>query len=94
MKLYTGQTDHFVNRHNGAVAQEDIDAMLKVIGMSSIDELINKTVPSGIRMQGDMDIKPAVLNKAITKAFKGDFDKDQSDFDAMEEILEVTGNKF
>jgi transposase-like protein len=42
----------------------------------------------------EMDIKPAVLNKAITKAFKGDFDKDQSDFDAMEEILEVTGNKF
>ena len=42
----------------------------------------------------EMDIKPAVLDKAITKAFKGDFDKDQSDFDAMEEILEVTGNKF
>jgi transposase-like protein len=42
----------------------------------------------------EMDIKPAVLNKAITKAFKGDFDKDQTDFDAMEEILEVTGNKF
>jgi len=41
----------------------------------------------------EMDIKPAVLNKAITKAFKGDFDKDQSDFEAMEEILEVTGNK-
>jgi transposase-like protein len=42
----------------------------------------------------EMEIKPAVLNKAITKAFKGDFDKDQSDFEAMEEILEVTGNKF
>jgi hypothetical protein len=42
----------------------------------------------------EMDIKPAVLNKAITKAFKGDFDKDQADFDSVEEILEVTGNKF
>lgn len=42
----------------------------------------------------EMDIKPAVLNKAITKAFKGDFEKDQSDLDAVEEILEVTGNKF
>ena len=41
----------------------------------------------------EMEIKPAVLNKAITKAFKGDFDKDQTDFEAMEEILEVTGNK-
>ena len=42
----------------------------------------------------EMEIKPAVLNKAITKAFKGDFDKDQSDLDAVEEILDVTGNKF
>lgn len=41
----------------------------------------------------EMDIKPSVLNKAITKAFKGDFEKDQSDLDAVEEILEVTGNK-
>jgi len=40
-----------------------------------------------------MDIKAAVLNKAITKAFKGDFDKDQSDLEAVEEILVVTKNK-
>lgn len=42
----------------------------------------------------ELEIKPAVLNKAITKAFKGDFEKDQSDLEAVEEILEVTGNKF
>ena len=41
----------------------------------------------------EMDVKPAVLNKAITKAFKGDFDKDQADLDAVEEILLVTNNK-
>jgi hypothetical protein len=41
----------------------------------------------------EMDIKPAVLNKAITKAFKGDFDKDQADLESVEEILDVTGNK-
>lgn len=41
----------------------------------------------------EMEIKPAVLNKAITKAFKGDFDKDRTDLDSVEEILEVTGNK-
>ena len=41
----------------------------------------------------EMEIKPAVLNKAITKAFKGDFDKDQSDLEAVEDILDVTGNK-
>jgi hypothetical protein len=41
----------------------------------------------------EMEIKPAVLNKAITKAFKGDFDKDQDDLEAVEEILIVTKNK-
>jgi len=70
MKLYTGQTDHFVNRHNGVVAQEDIDAMLKVIGMSSITELIDKTVPSDIRMQGEMAIKPAVSEQQLLQNLK------------------------
>lgn len=41
----------------------------------------------------EMNIKPAVLNKAITKAFKGDFDRDQTDLEAVEEILIVTNNK-
>jgi hypothetical protein len=41
----------------------------------------------------EMEIKPAVLNKAITKAFNGDFDKDQTDLEAVEEILIVTKNK-
>ena len=41
----------------------------------------------------ELEIKPAVLNKAITKAFKGDFERDQSDLEAVEEILDVTGNK-
>lgn len=41
----------------------------------------------------EMNIKAAVLNKAITKAFKGDFEKDQTDLEAVEEILIVTKNK-
>ena len=41
----------------------------------------------------ELEIKPAVLNKAITKAFKGDFERDQTDLEAVEEVLDVTGNK-
>ncbi|MES2618929.1 MAG: aminomethyl-transferring glycine dehydrogenase [Bacteroidota bacterium] len=70
MKLHTGQTDHFVNRHNGAVAHEDIDAMLKVIGTKSVDELIDNTVPQAIRMKGDMAIKPAVSEQQLLKNLK------------------------
>jgi len=70
MKLYTGQTDHFVNRHNGAVAQEDIDKMLKVIGVSSLDELISKTVPQGIRMQGELKISDEVSEQRLLQDLK------------------------
>ena len=40
----------FVNRHNGPQA-DDVKKMLKVIGVSSIDELIEQTVPGKIRRQ-------------------------------------------
>lgn len=59
-----------------------------------IDDLNTGLKETVAAIAEEMDIKPAVLNKAITKAFKGDFEKDQSDLDAVEEILEITGNKF
>ena len=70
MKLYTGQTDHFVNRHNGAVAQEDIQKMLAVIGVNTISELIDKTVPTGIRMQGDLKISSEVSEQKLLQDLK------------------------
>jgi len=61
--------------------------------MTEIEDLnagLNDTIKA---VAEEMEIKPAVLNKAITKAFKGDFDKDQTDLEAVEEILIVTKNK-
>ena len=43
-------TDQFVNRHNGP-RKHETDAMLKAINASSVDELINQTVPAGIRLK-------------------------------------------
>ncbi len=77
MKLYTGQTDHFVNRHNGSVAQEDIQKMLKVIGVNSVDELISKTVPSGIRMQGELKISDEVSEQRLLQDLKKTASKNQ-----------------
>lgn len=42
-------TDSFINRHIGPNSQE-IDKMLKVLGFSSLDKLIDATVPQGIRL--------------------------------------------
>jgi len=53
--------DSFVNRHNGPREQE-VKAMLKKIGVSSIDELINQTVPSKIRLK-----QPLKVDHALTE---------------------------
>jgi len=51
------QTDHFTDRHIGPRFQEKSE-MLKEIGFSSLEELISKTVPSSIRLKGELDLKP------------------------------------
>jgi glycine dehydrogenase len=53
--------DKFVNRHNGPRKQE-LPQMLKTIGVSSLDELIDKTVPSNIRLE-----KPLRLPEAMSE---------------------------
>lgn len=52
-------TTQFVNRH---ISLNDADKkeMLEKIGVSSIDELINQTIPSSIRLEKDLDISPAL----------------------------------
>ncbi len=53
--------DNFVQRHNGPRDQE-IDQMIGKIGVSSLDELIDKTVPKTIRLD-----KPMPLGKGISE---------------------------
>lgn len=54
-------TDKFVNRHNGPRAK-DVTEMLLKIGASSVDELIDQTIPSAIRLK-----KPLDLAKGMTE---------------------------
>jgi hypothetical protein len=39
----------------------------------------------------EMDMKPAVLNKAIRIAYKNDFQRTQEGFSAVEEVLAAVG---
>ena len=43
-------TNKFVNRHVG-ISAEDIPSMLQAIGVKSVDELIDQTIPSDIRLK-------------------------------------------
>ncbi len=53
--------DKFVSRHNGP-REKEVQEMLKKIGVSSVDELIEQTVPANIRLK-----KPLKVGKAMTE---------------------------
>jgi len=52
----------FSNRHIGPDSVEKTE-MLNKIGVSSIDELVSKTIPAAIRLKGELDIDPALTEK-------------------------------
>jgi glycine dehydrogenase len=54
-------SENFVHRHLGP-RERDVEEMLKTIGLSSLDELINKTVPPSIRLKKPLDL-PAGINE-------------------------------
>ena len=49
----------FASRHIGP-RNEDIKLMLKSINCSSLDDLINKTVPSNILSESSLKLKPGM----------------------------------
>ena len=52
-------TDHFIDRHLGPGAK-DLQQMLEAIGVSSIDQLINETIPASIRQEEPLDLPEAI----------------------------------
>jgi glycine cleavage system P protein (glycine dehydrogenase) len=53
------KTDSFVLRHIGPNKNE-VNEMVKTIGVSSVDELINKTIPSDIRLTDNLNLPKAL----------------------------------
>ena len=62
MSLFEAQSKEFQFRHIGPNESQTRE-MLKTIGVSSLEELVNRTVPSAIRMKGDLKLPPA-MNEA------------------------------
>lgn len=54
-------TNNFINRHNGPTAS-DIEYMLKEVGVSSLDELVDQTLPKSIRLPKALNL-PDGLNE-------------------------------
>jgi len=52
-------TRNFINRHNGPRKSEH-EGMLKKIGVSSVDELIEQTIPASIRMKKPLNLPEGI----------------------------------
>ncbi len=54
--------DQFSSRHIGVTNPEELQAMLSVIGVKSVDELISQVIPQSIRLK-----KPLALDKGMSE---------------------------
>ena len=68
--------DTFSKRHIGPNSEEK-SAMLKAVGVSSIDELINKTIPSHIRLDKDLNIQSGFSEQEYLNHVNGLAEKNQ-----------------
>ncbi len=59
-----GDDGHFVARHIGP-SEGEVATMLQGLGLASLDELVARTVPAGIRSQAPMAIPPAIGEAAV-----------------------------
>ena len=69
MKETIFYSDEFSQRHN-SISDDDQKKMLSEIGVKSIDELINLTIPDSIRLKSELNLDPAQTETQFLKSFK------------------------
>ncbi|MFN8342919.1 MAG: aminomethyl-transferring glycine dehydrogenase [Cyclobacteriaceae bacterium] len=62
-------SEKFETRHNGP-DEAQVAAMLKVVGASSVDELIAQTIPANIRLKRELNLPAPVSEFEFLKQFK------------------------
>src|SRR5690606_32535451 len=68
MIFKTKPADVFKERHNGP-DKEQMQDMLKTIGVDSLDQLIDETVPSAIRLKRPLDLPTALTETEFLNQF-------------------------
>ncbi len=69
MKINLNKTEKFEKRHIGP-DEVHVNEMLRVIGVESLDQLINETVPDSIRLQKALNLPEAKSEYQFLKDFK------------------------
>jgi len=67
----------FIQRHLGVVGAEAQEDMLRVIGFSTMDELINATVPESIMARGRLKLPEAASESQALQELKDIASKNQ-----------------
>ena len=88
--------ENFSNRHIGPNSSE-LEIILKTIGVESVEELLNQTIPDNIRLKKDLDIPEGIsemefLNEIKKLQSKGEYRTppvrmDEKDFGIGAQIL-------
>jgi len=69
MKETMFYSDEFSQRHN-SISEDDQKKMLSEIGVKSMDDLINLTIPDSIRLKSELNLDPAQTETQYLKSFK------------------------
>lgn len=69
MKIDLNNTEKFASRHIGP-DKNQVSKMLKTIGVSTLDQLIDETVPDLIRLQKGLNLPPAKSEHQFLRSFK------------------------
>ena len=70
MDIFEQQSHEFISRHIGP-NEKEINEMLDTIGLSSIEELVSKTIPSSIRLKNDLDVCESMSEHEYLNELKG-----------------------
>ena len=70
------QNDRFIHRHIGP-SENEITQMLDALGMSSLDEMIDKVVPDSIRMSGELELPDSRTETDVLNQLRGMADRNQ-----------------
>ena len=68
--------DDFASRHIGP-APHDVEAMLAVIGVPTLQDLLDRTVPTSIRHDEPLDLDPALTEREAVEALRAMADRNR-----------------
>jgi glycine dehydrogenase len=69
MSIDLSRREHFSQRHIGP-SEKELNAMLKTIGVSSLGELIEETVPEGIRLKHPLKLPEGISEHKFLRQFR------------------------